>query len=361
MWDGDYGKELVNAIRVKLIRVYFFSVIYIEFIAVRAIIISCGAVIVCKGHPHWKTQQLSHFHSWRKLFLFSICSQVSGLGASGSFQLAETFTPSPSLLQGKDVTDDDPGSEESDANEDAVDASLYHDAYVPRPTSRGRGRKLAAVVQRFDPSLPNPEAKHLVSRMRKKLSESVSARRASGVKDERHKAEAKKRGPSSLSNKRSPPKKKIKKLYTEDVSESDSEQSDDSNSEVYTPRKTKSRGGVVSLPPPKRQIDKQRKTVDRRNKVVVPAAKSTSTSKSSNQRVSLQLAKVAVDRRQKPSAKKPEKPIKSKLAVKRLSGGMKPRISSRIASVKKRRGWTWLFVVFWLHLKRSQRNDVSVL
>jgi hypothetical protein len=306
---------------------------------------------------------------------------LSGLGATGSYQLNETFTPSPALLQGKDVADESE-DEESDSIVGEVDVGQYHDAYVPRPTRRGHGRKSAAVIQRFDPSLPNPKAKHLVSGIRKKLNEPASAQKASGVKDRRHKTEAKKRGRSSLSAKASPPKKKIKKLYTEDVSDSDSEQSDDNaevytprktksrggirvdkkrkvvdrhkkigaklytedvsesdseqsddNAEVYTPRKTKSRGDIMSLP----SIDRKRKAVDRRKNVVATAKKNASTDARSTQRVSQQLAEVAVDRRQKPVAKKPSKPIKSKVAVKRLSGRIKPRISSGLVTAKKHR------------------------
>jgi hypothetical protein len=309
-------------------------------------------------------------------------SQLSGIGASGSFQLAEPFTPSPAVLQGKDV-EDETDDEKTDSDESEVDLGQYVDAYVPRPTKHGHGRKSAVAIQRFDPSIPSPKPQKLVSGI--KRNKPASAKKASLADDRKNNQYAKNRRQSSHSAKASPPKKKVKKEFIEDesesdseqsdddsdgesevytprktksrggqsakasprmkkvhkelikdVSESESEQSDDSDSEVYTPRKTKSRGGLL-LSSAKRRIEK--KNVDKRDRFGGSAAKSSSAHKKSGPRVTQLMTKVAVDRRQTPAAKKPAKSVKSKVgrkpAVKRLNGIKKARVSSRIATAKK--------------------------
>jgi len=39
-------------------------------------------------------------------YIYVMCSQLSGIGATGSFKLSSAFTPSPSVLQGNDTASD---------------------------------------------------------------------------------------------------------------------------------------------------------------------------------------------------------------------------------------------------------------
>lgn len=85
--------------------------------------------------------------------------QLSGIGATGSFQLLETFRPSPSILQGKNSTSwpssgDGEDDEEDIGGTDVEDGGLelYQDAYKPRPSKRrGMGRAVETTkVSRLD-------------------------------------------------------------------------------------------------------------------------------------------------------------------------------------------------------------------
>lgn len=57
------------------------------------------------------------------------CRQLSGIGASGSFQLMDPFSPSPSILAGEAVEE---GTFESSDDEKG-------ERYIVRKTKSGRG------------------------------------------------------------------------------------------------------------------------------------------------------------------------------------------------------------------------------
>lgn len=89
---------------------------------------------------HNKLFKITYFVSFR---------QISGIGSAGSFQLAEEFTPSPTVLHGDDTNSDyfepDVGDEARALPEYQMDISQFRDAYVPRPSKR-RGHARAGAV-----------------------------------------------------------------------------------------------------------------------------------------------------------------------------------------------------------------------
>lgn len=101
-------------------------------------------------HPNFRVAERPHLFkmSLQRAVNKNMIVQLSGIGASGSFQLVDPFLPSPTVLQGKDTASD---NGESDV-EVIEDVEAFQDAYKPRPTKRrGMGRS-ATAVRRLDPS-----------------------------------------------------------------------------------------------------------------------------------------------------------------------------------------------------------------
>ena len=94
------------------------------------------------------------------LFLY-IFRRISGLGATGSFQLVDKFHPSPSTLAGQDTESDYEEEIQAEAESKGTTPGgrgavfteeMFKDAYVPRPSkSRGHGRKGTNIEKSVSP------------------------------------------------------------------------------------------------------------------------------------------------------------------------------------------------------------------
>ncbi|KAK3609640.1 hypothetical protein CHS0354_028844, partial [Potamilus streckersoni] len=99
---------------------------------------------IMEYHPKFSVENRPHLF---KTALEKACSkgvirQLSGIGATGSFQLVKKFFPSPTILAGE--LEEEESEEEND--EDEIDDEIY----VVRPTkrARGAGRIPITVLQR---------------------------------------------------------------------------------------------------------------------------------------------------------------------------------------------------------------------
>lgn len=150
---------------------------------------------------------------------------MSGIGASGSFQLADQFFPSPAILAGDSSDEDEEEFEDSDEEETE---------YVPRPTKRGRLAKRPVPKQAPEP-----------------------------VRSGKPKPRSARKG-KERSSKASPAK------YYEVSSEGES---DEEIEEVeYTPKSTKKRGGVATPAKKATPVQEEKNTSRSRGKSV-PAKK----------------------------------------------------------------------------------------
>ena len=74
-----------------------------------------------------------------KCSLLLLFRQLSGIGATGTFQLCRPFIPSPVVLAGQDTRSDYDTSDEETSDEEAIesyDYTGYGDKYKPRPSKR---------------------------------------------------------------------------------------------------------------------------------------------------------------------------------------------------------------------------------
>lgn len=195
-----------------------------------------------------------------------VCSRVSGIGMSGSFQLAQPFMPSPAILAGDEEEEED---EEEDNDENEV--------YVVRKTKSGRSAPL------------------------KPSNQGQSLKESSPSKHSRAGASAA-RGAS---------KKTVRKqVYSESEEDSESDESENEfqdDDEKYVPRKTKSRQNheVATPKKPAAGRDKSELSV-KKNRVTTPG--STPSVKGS--------AEQDKDVKRTQSAKKSEGSKKGKSAIK---------------------------------------------
>lgn len=192
---------------------------------------------------------------------------MSGIGASGSFQLADQFFPSPAILAG-DSSDED--------EEDFEDSDEYEREYVPRPTKRGRLAKRPVPKQAPEPVRSGKPKPRRARKGKERNSKASPAKyyevSSEGESDEEMEeveytpkstkkrggvaTPAKKAAPvqevksTSRSRGKSVPAKKESGKPKRAAAKSPVVESDDSDEEVvpseYTPRPSKSRGGASS-------------------------------------------------------------------------------------------------------------------
>ena len=134
-------------------------------------------------------------------------SRISGIGASGSFQLAHPFTPSPTVLQGCDTESD---YEETKVKEDGgeVDITQYRDAYVPRPT-KYHGRRTA--IRDLDKDVVENNGVKVVSTQRAPSNKRSAPRRCSFVEHKKSTNRAAKTPQYAESSEDEEPPIKVKK------------------------------------------------------------------------------------------------------------------------------------------------------
>lgn len=231
-------------------------------------------------HPNFRVAERPHLFkkALQRAVAKNLIIQLSGIGATGTFQLVSPFLPRPTVLQGNDTDD---GFAESEV-EGGENVASFLDAYKPRPTKRrGMGRPGATAVDRLDPSvvLSSQAASSRASKGRATKKSSRTGGRGSGKKyadssseseeeelDEKPQRKvalpAKRRagaasahstgaGKAKKSKLSKPVARKVsgrsssRQVKAEVTPESESEEYD-SEPEIYTPRKTTSRDGIPS-------------------------------------------------------------------------------------------------------------------
>lgn len=160
---------------------------------------------ITQYHPKLNVENRPHLfkHALEKACAKGVLRQLSGIGASGTFQLAEKFFPSPAILAGDSSDEEEEDFEESDEEE-------TH--YVPRPTKRGRIAKRPVPKQASEP-----------------------------VKRAKPKARS---GPVKKGQGRNAKSKVNYAKYYEVSSEGESDE--ETEEVVYKPKSTKSRSGVAT-------------------------------------------------------------------------------------------------------------------
>ncbi len=178
---------------------------------------------------------------------FQHCRQLTGIGASGTFQLAEPFTPSPNILAGKDTASDyeeESSEEESSEEEDeegykqakgGFDLAYFNtDAYVPRPSKRrGKGRKIAPVQKlQYEVTVPKQKAKKRQAAKKGRGRGGKKAKYADSSSED-----------SSSEEEDSSSEEEDSSSSEEEDSSSEEEVENDRSGEAYRPRPSASRGG----------------------------------------------------------------------------------------------------------------------
>ncbi|XP_060071468.1 heterochromatin protein 1-binding protein 3-like [Ylistrum balloti] len=92
---------------------------------------------IMEYHPEFGIDNKPHLYkgALKRACLTNKIRQLSGIGASGSFQLVGSFYPSPAILAG----DAEAEAEEAAALEDDDTEETYQETYIVRKTKSGRG------------------------------------------------------------------------------------------------------------------------------------------------------------------------------------------------------------------------------
>ncbi|KAL4240430.1 Heterochromatin protein 1-binding protein 3 [Mactra antiquata] len=185
---------------------------------------------ITKYHPKLNVESRPHLfkHALERACMKGNITQLSGIGASGTFELKDHFYPSPAILAGD--------SSDSEEEEDDVDSDNQVPEYVPRPTKRTK-------------SAPKPKpSSRSVTLPAKKMKPSISPKPV-----EKKKGVAKSKNSKGARNAR--------KAAIIEASDS----SDDEPAE-YTPRPTKRRGGSSSTPVKKKATPSTTSTASKRGR-----------------------------------------------------------------------------------------------
>lgn len=207
---------------------------------------SCGAIgikkYVAKYHPEFKVEERPQ--NFKKALMRAvergICLQLSGLGATGSFQLTYRWSPSPNVLAGEEDASDD---EESEVEYDSDDEPAP--MYVPKG-SKSRGKpKIKDVEFHKSPSRQKASSKRKAPKNDKGRGRPKKYVEADS--DDEDEVPAKKARGSSAAKGRGRPRKdespqKGKKGKKRELSPLTDEEEEDEVVE-YSPSKSKSRGG----------------------------------------------------------------------------------------------------------------------
>ncbi|GFN79904.1 heterochromatin protein 1-binding protein 3 [Plakobranchus ocellatus] len=162
--------------------------------------------------------------------------QVSGIGANGSFQLCESFVPSPRVLSG----------EAASSSEDESDSSDEEPVYVSKGT-KSRGVPKKKLVKKREVKKPGPVPKKaasvrkLVSKIKAKLKPGLKAGNKVG------------KGTFKRRDGKSSPDKVRKKSFA-----SSNDSVDLKEEPVHTPRKSQSGRGPSRLPSAKKSPKSKR-------------------------------------------------------------------------------------------------------
>ncbi|KAH9519995.1 hypothetical protein Btru_071430 [Bulinus truncatus] len=213
----------------------------------------CAAIIAChepkaasanqikkyisQYHPDFKVDERPD--SFRKALQRAVSKnflvQLSGLGATGSFQLTASFIPSPLILAGED---------------DSEDEGVGYDSDEPVYVSKGTKSRGIPKVKTMEVMQPSPSKSKKSKRApaaptspgRNKGKKSSYAEESDQSEDEQPVKKSKK------SSKSKPVKKSARgKRITVSTASSEEEEQEEDEPE-YTPKKSQSRGGVTEAP-----------------------------------------------------------------------------------------------------------------
>ncbi|CAL1539143.1 unnamed protein product [Lymnaea stagnalis] len=222
----------------------------------------CAAIIAChepkaasanqikkyisQYHPDFKVDERPDLFkkALQRAISKNIITQLSGLGASGSFQLTSHFIPSPLVLAGENDSDEEG---DNDSGNDSV--------YIPKGTkSRGVPKvKTLAVVH-------SPPSK---SRKNKPLKKTIKSKgketRFSDESDSDSQSQKPKGKQSTPKGKQGKAKSSSKKPAAQSASSDEGEEEVKDEPE-YTPRKSQSRGGSLPAKATKNGRQKTKKT-----------------------------------------------------------------------------------------------------
>lgn len=219
----------------------------------------CAAIIAChepkaasanqikkyisQYHPDFKVDERPDLFkkALQRAVSKNIITQLSGLGASGTFQLSSHFVPSPLVLAGENDSDEDGGN---DSGDDAV--------YIPKGTkSRGVPKvKTLAVVH-------SPPSKVRKNKPLKKTTKTKDKKTSLSDESDSDSQSQKPKGPKATT-KGKKGKSNGKKPATHSASSDEGEEEDKDEPE-YTPRKSQSRGGSSSAKATKNGKQKSKK------------------------------------------------------------------------------------------------------
>ncbi|KAI8796649.1 heterochromatin protein 1-binding protein 3 isoform X1 [Biomphalaria glabrata] len=208
----------------------------------------CAAIIAChepkaasanqikkyisKYHPDFKVDErpILYKKALQRALSKNLLTQLSGLGASGSFQLTAPFVPSPLVLAGEDDSEGEADGYESD-----------EPVYIPKGTkSRGLPKiKTVELKQSASKAKAKPKKPAATSSGRSKGRKPVYAEE-SDVSDEEPEVKKKKSPSKPKPNKKAAAKAKGKKAPASSASSDEEEEEPE-----YTPKKSQSRGGTA--------------------------------------------------------------------------------------------------------------------